>query len=135
MNLKKVEEALDSAQIYGNAFLGPNLWSKDELFPTDELPLSFDLLDSEDFTASGNSLEAVEEKIIEKINTSKSVEMNKVNKRSEITINKLLDETSMSDDQSSNFSFIFEKSSSKNDSDYDSCGDKRSLKRVCGRLI
>ena len=134
MGINKVEEAIDAAQIYGNAFLGPNLWSKDELFPTDELRLSLDLLDSEDFL-NDNGLEAVEEKIIEKINTSKSVDIStkKSNKRlekeSEKIINMSLDEMSISD-QNSNFSFSAG-ISNKSESEYDSSNEKKTSKRVC----
>lgn len=130
MDIDKVEEALDSAKIYGNAFLGPNLWSKDELFPTDELRLSLDLFDSDDFL-SGNHLEDVEEKIIEKINTNKSGDSStkKANKKleKETSINLSLDDISLSD-QNSNFSFSVEKSN-RSESDYDSCSERKPSKR------
>jgi hypothetical protein len=137
VDIDKVEEALDSAKIYGNAFLGPNLWSKDELFPTDELRLSLDLFDSDDFL-SGNHLEDVEEKIIEKINTNKSGDSNsstkKANKKleKETSINLSLDDISLSD-QNSNFSFSVEKSN-RSESDYDSCSERKPSKRVCEPL-
>jgi hypothetical protein len=90
IDVNKLDEALDAAKIYGNAFLGPNLWSKDELFASDKLQLSFEFLDSEEFFVENNNLDSDN-----KDTTQSSNEDIVMNNENEIIINESLVELSI----------------------------------------
>ena len=47
---KKLEEN-DQAKKYGNAFLGPNLWNKNELFQSEKFGVKLEYLDVQEFLA------------------------------------------------------------------------------------
>lgn len=54
MLAKKMENENEPAKIYGNAFLGPNLWNKDELFQSEKFGVRLEYLDVHEFLAEND---------------------------------------------------------------------------------
>jgi hypothetical protein len=51
---KKMENEYEPAKIYGNAFLGPNLWNKNELFQSEKFGVRLEYLDVHEFLAEND---------------------------------------------------------------------------------
>ena len=72
---KKIEEN-DETKRYGNAFLGPNLWNKNELFQSDKFGVKFEYLDVKEFLAE-NEIDGVD--FLDEIENLENSPKNKAN--------------------------------------------------------